>query len=344
MRLFDERLDSSGYRCYLAICFQVTARLVILDLRVGSNKQPVVHWRTQLSAVSIARVLCTRTFVYDLLVVRPDASTSLFTFAMMEVPLQFTSSISYRPSDVAKMPHSIVGVESFGDDAGAGATVTFVDKSQGKVNFNLALNAGLVAPIMVALSMTLPSEAFFHLLITYIVHRQRTSLSLHEKTDLMCFRHALADVFHLPSLVLAAPATMVLEDPWVQMQRSSKAWSRFEDDPALQHLDFTPPTMPVRPPANTTPPHPMLAPTLSTLHVWLEEQRLSLANEHAVMQVAPLICDIAMVIKPEWADHWKRLVPDAMATWHSPHRAGTYLFHVVEARPLNHHIRRSCDR
>jgi anaphase-promoting complex subunit 1 len=42
------------------------------------------------------------------------------------------------------------------------------------------------------------------------------------------------------------------------------------------------------------------------------------------LRFAPVLCRIALAIRPEWADYWKRLVPDAISSWPSPITSGMF--------------------
>ncbi|KAJ3806574.1 hypothetical protein F5876DRAFT_80552 [Lentinula aff. lateritia] len=51
---------------------------------------------------------------------------------------------------------------------------------------------------------------------------------------------------------------------------------------------------------------------LYTLHTLAEGMRLLVDRYPLLMRLAPVICRIAMYIRPEWADYWRRMCPDAM--------------------------------
>ena len=66
----------------------------------------------------------------------------------------------------------------------------------------------------------------------------------------------------------------------------------------------------------------MLGPILYALHTMGEDMRLSPHRYEDLLRFASLICRIAIIIRPEWADYWKRLCPEAMAGWPSPAATG----------------------
>ncbi|KAJ7050909.1 hypothetical protein C8F01DRAFT_1343574 [Mycena amicta] len=62
----------------------------------------------------------------------------------------------------------------------------------------------------------------------------------------------------------------------------------------------------------------LLAPILYAMHSMAEDLRLRIDHYKDLCRLAPVICRIALVVRPEWADYWKHLCPDAMTGWPHP--------------------------
>jgi anaphase-promoting complex subunit 1 len=76
--------------------------------------------------------------------------------------------------------------------------------------------------------------------------------------------------------------------------------------------------------------NPLLAPVLYALHMLAEDLRLDVLRYESLMLLIPFICQIAHIVRPEWADYWKRLCPNIMPGWPAP--ATTRQFAILVRR------------
>ncbi|ESK85477.1 anaphase promoting complex subunit 1 [Moniliophthora roreri MCA 2997] len=94
---------------------------------------------------------------------------------------------------------------------------------------------------------------------------------------------------------------------------------RFAEDPVLRGL-----LRPAEPQQSLPPIHHLpvikgsdkyryLVGALYVLHTLLEQYRMFVHRYPDLIRLAGVVCLIAMYIRPEWADYWRRLCPDAMA-------------------------------
>jgi anaphase-promoting complex subunit 1 len=58
------------------------------------------------------------------------------------------------------------------------------------------------------------------------------------------------------------------------------------------------------------------------LHSLAEEIKVTIDHHRGLFRLVPVICQIAHVIRPEWADYWKRFCPDAVTDWSLPDLRG----------------------
>ena len=137
--------------------------------------------------------------------------------------------------------------------------------------------------------------------------------------ELDCFFEALYEVFDLHDF---APKNSSTEaDSWLTLSTSS-SYSRFREDPVLRGLKLPPAKSPTPIPRRERAPHKYLSHVLQALHTLCEDLRFDTHHYDSVLRLAPIICHIALVIAPGWADYWKRLCPDAIPCWPSPETTG----------------------
>jgi anaphase-promoting complex subunit 1 len=311
VRIFDNNSDGATVREMIAVHFPSTSALLIFECVIDINFNRSVKLQHVLSeALSIARVNCLRPRTYDLVVATIRNGLLLFALGHNPLPLQIGDFMDRGLGHAT----AIVGLT---DDIGSCATLIFADSSRSRARFKIRQRDGLVSSALEAISMTIPGENFCALLLRFLHHSQTSSMPGSNEDDVDCLRRAIADTFNIPSIIRHSPSP---EDPWTA-SFDSNARKVFDEDPAMKFLRTPQRVRPSRLSLPTMAPHPMLTPTFNTFHTWLEDQRLSLATEHIVIKMASLICDIGMVIRPEWADYWKRLVPEALPEWPSPHNA-----------------------
>lgn len=273
---------------------------------------------TQLSAVSATSIRATRSTVWDLLIVKPDYQLSLLTHGVCEVPIEVNELPSPSHDDsgmdvdmsISRPPHGKpIGVEhgSF-----SSVTVVFEDKWKAWTNVDLVPQDKLTEHALRILALVLPADLFFMLHHTFLKVWSAQGLRTSGSVEFDSFTTALYRVFDMEQ-----PEDPVHEDhPWTRLSNSASR-SRFRDDPVLRKLHL-PRVIPARPPRHLPSNPRLLAPVLFALHAFGEDLRLEVDRHQSLLRLVPVICAVALIIRPEWADYWKRLCPDALSTWPCP--------------------------
>ncbi|KAJ3566722.1 hypothetical protein NP233_g6827 [Leucocoprinus birnbaumii] len=73
-------------------------------------------------------------------------------------------------------------------------------------------------------------------------------------------------------------------------------------------------------------PSKLLSPMLYALHTYAEYLRLVVPRFEDLVKLVPLICRLALEVRPEWADYWQRLVPDPAGEWPIATTSGEQMF------------------
>jgi anaphase-promoting complex subunit 1 len=310
-RIFDDRIEDTQRRFLLGVCFPRSALLFIFLCTTTEDRRLSASLHARIPATSIARVTCLRQEVFDLLIVKPGGGQSLFTYGLREVPIRLVDASATRGVPVVGQHPSIA---RFVNDVQGSVIAILADGSRWLANLNLDTGDELTLSCLRALSMTLPGDDFFRLQLRYIIHWQKEGHPAAEGRSFECFRLALAETFNFP---VRPNPTANLNDAWSSLG-SSTSQRRFMDDPAFTHLQVPENTKSTPPTKATSKPHELLCPVLNSLQLLAEDFRQALSTEHAVLTLAPLLCDIALAIRPEWADYWKRVIPDVLDVWPDP--------------------------
>jgi anaphase-promoting complex subunit 1 len=271
----------------------------------------------RMSGTSIARVNCLRRDVFDLLVVDPGKAAHIVTYGLRQMPIQLSRPqtslmvVDNRPHDIAQLVEDIQYT----------VIIVFGDGSRWRANFDLDFGDDITVACLRTLSMTLPGDCFYSLQLRYLQRWQREGRTIAFGRSFECFRLALSEVFRFP---IRSNCGVDPNDPWSSLGRSASQ-NRFIDDPALDHLHLPPNLRSSAPAKATETPHELLCPTLNSLHLLAEDFRQTLSTEERVFTLAPLLFDMASVIRPEWADYWKRVIPDVIDAWPSPLDIGVLL-------------------
>ena len=268
---------------------------------------------THIPALSAASIRATRPNVWDLLVVKPHGELSLLLQGFQELPIQLRSSREPPKTDtdmdVSFDNEKHVLVVSAEDAHWGNVTLVYEDGKKSQVTFDIFPQDKLVLECFQLLALTLPAEITFEVRRLFLERWCERTWSTAQNFEFDCFSSVLLHVFGLEVEVLSSST-----DPWSSLAKST-SHARFTEDPILRRLQ-RPLTIPVPRPIQT-PSHPLLAPLLYGLHTLAELLRLSTSRQQDLLKFVPLICRIAVAVRPEWADYWKRLVPDATTFWPS---------------------------
>ncbi|KAJ7659935.1 hypothetical protein B0H17DRAFT_1212739 [Mycena rosella] len=333
--LFDGRWTGTSLRSLLFIHFPASRSLLLFSLYIGQDNTLRLKFLSQLPALGAASLRITRDSVWDLLVLKPDHELVVLTHGNRELPLAVKfSGLDSAVIDVDLAQHAsgrqvqVVGLKR---DSFHSATLLFDDgqrRRQQRVCINLVPTDYLTSQTLQILALSLPEDIFFELHRSFLEEWSSRGWRASDGIEFESLTSALYHTFELRQL----PDSTMGGDLWSLLSKSP-SHDRFREDPALRILSRP------QPPLNTiafdaeaplqSPQRKMLlAPILYALHTLAEDLRLRIDHYQPLTRLAPVICTVALVIRPEWADYWKRLCPDAMAGWPHP----TTIDHQVDDR------------
>lgn len=266
-----------------------------------------------MQAMSIAPIRSTRPTVKDLLLVRPDSSLGILTHGIRQINLQPYVGSARRTScdsqkDACSRHNTGLNVIRVGERTESCAT--FVTESGEEMYGSLAFSPPdiLVHRCFEVLAMALPSELAFAIRFEFLHLWHEQGVFTIDDTVLVCFRRALFRVLHINDPD-PEPGTLA----WDNLSQSS-FFDDLSEDVSLQGL-ANPPVRKCTPTDfHIIKPHPLVGAALNALHHLAEDMRINLEQQLLVLRIVPIICTIALVVRPEWADYWKRSCPDVTLT------------------------------
>lgn len=264
----------------------------------------------QMPALSISPIRATRDNVADLLVLKLDGSLSLLTHGVLELPLSPTP-----PNDPARriiaLTHPIY----------SSVVLERANGSLLRLSLDLIARDHLVSDCLVAVSFALPANTFFVLHRKFLERWSAKKYSFILGVEFEAFQSSLLSVLGLEE----DPSEVSQDEPdaWAKLA-ATETFEKFIEDPVLRKLQ-----LPKRANAShwkkpVKKPHDFIGPVLHALHLVAEEKRVFLPTIEGIPRLAPLICRLAMIVRPEWADYWKRHCPDAIPVWPTAPSTGTY--------------------
>jgi anaphase-promoting complex subunit 1 len=327
--LFDQRWDGRSDRSFLGICLAASQTLLTFSLirRRDEKKYETVEVAilAELPAISIASMRATREKVWDAIIVKPDGRLALLTHGLRELPLQLDGKV--RRADLMdvdsgsasnKAERKITAVE---DATFSSVTLVYDDGLKMRTSIDLIPNDTTTSQVLQVLAQTLPPQYCFALHRAFLEIWSSRRFATSDGIEFGCFEAALAQVFNLRDVIVQPAPIRDLSRVWQALSQSS-SHDRFTTDPALTRLKLPSQIEVSKPSRHTSTPHKMLAPILYALHTMGEDMRLAAHRYEDLLRLASLICRVALVIRPEWADYWKRLCPDAMSGWPTPATTG----------------------
>ena len=267
-----------------------------------------------MQATSVAPVRSTRPTVMDLLLVKPDGSLGVLTHGIRQIGIQprmgttqralseTEAHASVRPTTSLKVVRVVERTES---------CATFVMENGEKMYGSLIFSSPdiLVHRCFEVLAMALPSELAFAIRLKFLHLWHEQGLFAIEDTVLVCFRRALFKILHIND---SNPEQMI--HGWDNLSQSP-LFDDMSEDVSLLGLVHPPPIREHAPADfHIIKPHPLAGAALNALHHLAEDIRINLEQQILALRIVPIICTIALVVRPEWADYWKRLCPDITLT------------------------------
>ncbi|CAK5271046.1 unnamed protein product [Mycena citricolor] len=292
---FDRRWDGASYHSLLSVHTPVSGTLLVMRAWEEDDVLKVALL-SETAAIAATSLRITRKDVWDLLVLRANSQFVILTHGLRELPVQLSTG-NERVVDLKQ-------------EFCRSATFIFQSGRRQIACIDLVPTDSLTLHTLETLSLILPSDLFFELHHCFLVNWSRNGLRASDNVQFECLTAALCTTFELDR-----PSPSVSTAVW-SMLGVSPSHDRFREDIALRNMR--------RPsaPLSVVPCHTlglnrrdMFAPVLYALHALAENLRLRVDHYKHVNVLAPIICRFAQVIRPEWADYWKRLVPDAMAGW-----------------------------
>ena len=300
--------------------------MVLFRLTQSADGSLHVQRLPSTSAISVASIRATRENVPDLLVVGSNNRLTLYTHGLYEIPLHFYEEttaaadvdMDIDPNDDSLRTHG--GVTAVQDVVQSSVTLCCTDGWKTRTSLNLITQDLLTSQALKVLSLSLPPELNFTLHHTFLILWSSKGNPTCEAVDFDFFSDALYEVFDLRDVV-CPPNQSTEANSWRTLS-SSRSYNQFREDPVLRGLKL-PPRIDTRTiPRRSRPSHKYLAHVLQALHTLGEDLRFITHHYDSVLRLAPIICHIALVIAPGWADYWKRLCPDSTPCWPSPETTG----------------------
>ena len=327
--VFDQRFDGQVDRSLLGVCRPVSETLTILSITKSENRTLCVTQVGEHPAVSVAPMLIMRSNVDDLLIAEPTGVLTILTHGLQKynastvgiagVIPHFLSRARPSPSaalmdvDSASNPAASNRVVALKDPIRSAVTIELFDGNASRANIDFTPKDLLTKQCLEVLALTLPADWSFGLHVTFTDAWRSRRLSCAPDTEFECFKSALLTILEIEHHQADQAGAV---SPWERLAFST-ALGRFEDDVVLSGLRLPQrPSPKARPPRKR--PHALLAPVLNALHMLGEDLRLMVHRHDDVHRLAGLICLIAGIIRPEWADYWKRFCPNVTSGWVHP--------------------------
>jgi len=317
--MFDQRCHATGHRSLLAVCMP-DARVIVFAITMDEGKKfYTVERLATLEAISIASIRATRADIQDLLAVKKDGSLSLFTHGLHELRIQLRIAQPWNgesgdPSQAVSLNH-IVSLKH------VCISSVYMEASDGKVYYarmDMSPSDPLVTQAIHVLALVLPQEQAFDLHRRFLESWSHRYFRTSSGIEFQEFTLALYSLLDLKLVYPFKHEESIISSTWERFSALSASNRSFDDDPALKRLKLPTPPATQHYFLYTLNVNPLLAPVLYSLHMLAEDLRLVVFRHDSLMQLAPLICQIAHIIRPEWADYWKRLCPNIMPGWPAP--------------------------
>jgi len=323
--IFDQRFDGQVDRVLLGVCRPASEAITILSVAKDSDTTLRVTRVAERPAVSVAPMRIMRSNVDDLLVAEPNGALTVLTHGLREYnasTVGITGIVSHFLPQSPTLP-SVGAMEvdctspfmltsrvvALRDPIRSAVTVELLDGSQSRVSIDFTPKDLLTKQCLEVLALTLPADWYFGLHLTFADAWRSRRLSCDPEVEFDSFKSALTTILQVEPYQKG----LARNNPWERLSCSA-SYTRLEDDLVLSGLRL-PPRSPPNPPSTPKQPHALLAPVLNALHMLGEDLRLMVHRHDDVHRLAELICLIASIIRPEWADYWKRFCPDVTAGW-----------------------------
>ena len=250
---------------------------------------------------------------------------TLYTHGLSELPISFNilgPSERISAEDAMALDHS--GLSSHSPVKIASVKANFMsDVTVGldsghfyTAHFDLTTKHELAWLMFQVLSVSLPSETSVKIHMAFLRQWEARGLRTSDDIEFFVLSDVVVDILGLEHTQIRDLPMQASSSPWHTLSNTS-CHRQFQDDPAMQLLKkpaiAKAPTDP-----SITKKHPLISQVLSALHILAETLRMSVNYYRHLTLLVPLVCKLAAVVRPEWADYWRRTFPDAGDDWPAP--------------------------
>jgi len=312
---FDGRFDGIQERSLIAILLPKSHAVHVFAVCCAEDQTLKVKHISQFSAIATTSIRATREFVWDLLVLKPDHQLILLTHGLREIPIEvesnpnsFTSDDFIMDIESNRNSNPIIHVVRVGV---CSVALTFASGHQARLDLPLSPSDPLTVGCLAVLAHCLTPDISFLLHCNFLDGWSQKCLSSMEGVQFDCLTTAIYTVFQLKNELVSQS-----NDPWELLAQSS-SHQQFKDDPVLLRLHRPPDIKSFKPviQMDSTKFSKFLSPMLYVLHTFAEYLRLFVTRFEDLMKLVPVICRLALEVRPEWADYWQRLIPDLADAW-----------------------------
>ena len=286
-------------------------------------------------ALAIEKVRATRPDAYDLLVLNPDHTLSLYadgqeyqvmlsadlSSVKMESHAEHTfgvveMSMSMDEGHRVSLTEPQLQLLSIKDGVGSFFTTVFEGGQERRVSIDLLPRNRLVGDVLATLQYALPTSQFAELRRNLLVRWCSRGRPTKLKEEIACLWEPLLEMMlgERPGVVCTTPQQ---ETSAFDSLASSAVHQKFSNDRSL--FNFRVPTAKVAPAAERSQQgiSSFCPPTLHALHLLGQSLKVDLTRQAELEFLVPTLLKIGNRIAPEWSDYWSRIFPDAEGAWSS---------------------------
>ncbi len=160
----------------------------------------------------------------------------------------------------------------------------------------------------------LPAEFCFKLHHAFLLRWSAAVFSVSQGRTAEAIQLAILDVLNIPH---ETPRSTNAQSAWTTLS-TAMSLDGFLDDPALKKLQLPQirtSITPISPNSYDAAANPLISPILLGLHLVAQNSMLDVHDHEQLSVLISLICKLALIVRPEWADYWRRLYPNAFDFW-----------------------------
>ncbi|KAF9038341.1 hypothetical protein BDZ89DRAFT_1010783 [Hymenopellis radicata] len=309
--MFDYRWDGKEERCLLTVTLPHQSCTLLFCVATNPADMSLqLSQRRSLPVRSTVALIATRPDVKDLLVVKTDNSLALLSTGIHEIPLVVNGTlvddaamhVDGRASSIIASISQCRGVVTADYDNGQSVYTTCSMIPEDRLT--------LQALQIIAFSLT--DEVFAVLHTTFLALWSSRNFRRSDGIEFSCFTEAL---YRICGMII--PETLNFQQPFHTLI-SSHSHKRLSSDVSIRKGGLQLPSiiltvLPVLELNDSPSPQTqaIVAPILYALHTLGENLRLTVDRYRDLRDLASVICRLAMLVRPEWADYWRRLSPSS---------------------------------